>query len=95
MAPIATVDIRANFRTIARRSGPAPCGDADGNLWIRTSATRAGAAGSIYDVVNRRGELIDRVQLPAARQIVGFGKGGVVYMLARDASGSWIERTHR
>ena len=50
---------------------------------------------AIYDVVNRSGELIDRIQLPASRQIVGFGKGGVVYMLARDASGSWIERTHR
>jgi hypothetical protein len=56
---------------------------------------RAGAAGSIYDVVSRRGELIDRVQLPAGRQIVGFAKGGIVYMIARDPSGSWIERTHR
>ena len=70
-------------------------GDADGNLWIRTTAARAGAAGPIYDVVNRRGELIDRVQIPAGRQVVGFGKGGVVYMLARDASGGWIERTRR
>lgn len=69
--------------------------DADGNLWVRTSAVRAGAAGPIYDVIDRRGELIDRIQLPAARQIVGFGKGGVVYMTARDASGSWLERTHR
>jgi hypothetical protein len=70
-------------------------GDADGNLWIRTSASRPGVAGSIYDVVSRKGELIDRVQIPAGRQIVGFGKGGAVFMLARDASGSWIERTHR
>lgn len=71
-------------------------GDADGNLWIRTSARRAGAiAGPIYDVINAKGELIDRVQVPAGRQIVGFGKGGVVYMEARDDKGSWIERTHR
>lgn len=70
-------------------------GDADGNIWVRTSAVRAGAAGPIYDVIDRRGELIDRVQLPAARQIVGFGKGGVVYMTVRDASGAWLERTHR
>jgi hypothetical protein len=70
-------------------------GDADGNVWVRTSAVRTGSAGSIYDVINRRGELIDRIQLPAGRQIVGFGKGGVVYMSARDASGSWIERSHR
>ncbi len=70
-------------------------GDADGNLWVRTSASRAGSPGIVYDVINRRGELIDRVQLPASRTVVGFGKGGVVYMLARDANGSWIERTHR
>ena len=71
-------------------------GDADGNLWIRTSATRAGSVGGfIYDVIGQHGELIDRVQIPAGRQIVGFGKGGVVYMMARDDSGAWLERTHR
>jgi len=71
--------------------------DLDGNVWIRTSATRSGsvAGGPIYDVVNRKGELIDRVQIPAGRQIVGFGKGGIVYMAARDDKGSWIERTHK
>jgi hypothetical protein len=70
--------------------------DLDGNVWIRTSATRAGAvAGPIYDVVNRKGELVDRIQIPSGRQIVGFGKGGVVYMVARDDKGAWIERTHR
>jgi len=71
-------------------------GDADGNLWIRTSATRAGSVGGpIYDVIGQKGELIDRVQIPSGRQIVGFGKGGVVYMIARDDSGAWLERTHR
>lgn len=68
--------------------------DLDGNLWIRTSATRKGAvAGPIYDVVNRKGELVDRVQIPSGRQIIGFGKGGVVFMLARDDKGAWLERT--
>jgi hypothetical protein len=70
--------------------------DLDDNVWIRTTATRAGAiAGAIYDVVNRKGELVDRVQVPAGRTIVGFGKGGVVYMMARDDKGAWIERTKR
>lgn len=69
--------------------------DLDDNLWVRTSAVRQGSAGLIYDVINHGGELIDRVQIPAGRQIVGFGKGGVVYMLARDGASSWIERTHR
>jgi hypothetical protein len=70
--------------------------DLDGNVWIRTSATRAGAiAGPIYDVVNRKGELVDRVQIPSGRLIVGFGKGGVVYMMARDDKAAWLERTKR
>jgi len=70
--------------------------DADDNIWIRTSAVRAGAvAGAIYDVVDRKGALVDRVQVPAGRTIVGFGKGGVVYMMARDDKGAWVERTKR
>jgi hypothetical protein len=70
--------------------------DLDDNLWIRTTAVRTGAiAGPIYDVINRQGQLVDRVQVPAGRVIVGFGKDGVVYMLARDESGNWLERTHR
>ena len=70
--------------------------DEDGNLWVRTSATRAGAiAGVIYDVINAQGALVDRLQLPAGRTIAGFAKGGIVYMVARDKTGAWIERTHR
>ena len=83
-------DYRPAFNQGAARA------DEDGNLWVRTSATRAGAvAGVIYDVINGQGALVDRVQLPAGRTIAGFGKGGVVYMVARDKTGTWIERTHR
>jgi hypothetical protein len=39
--------------------------------------------------------LVDRVQIPSGRLIVGFGKGGVVYMMARDDKNAWLERTHR
>lgn len=70
--------------------------DLDGNLWIRTSSVRAGVVGGpIYDVVNGKGELVDRVQLQAGRQIVGFGKNGVVYLQARDEKGAWLEKTKR
>jgi hypothetical protein len=58
--------------------------DAENNLWIRTSARVDGRP--VYDVVNRRGELIDRVQLPAFRTIAGFGPG-VIYMAVSDANG--------
>jgi hypothetical protein len=70
--------------------------DLDGNLWIRTTSVRASAiAGPIYDVVDAKGQLVDRVQVPSGRTIVGFGKGGVVYMMARDDKGAWLERTHK
>jgi hypothetical protein len=70
--------------------------DADGNLWVRTTAKRTNAIGGpIYDVVDRAGTLTDRIQVPPGRQIIGFGKGGVVYLAAREDGGAWLERTHR
>ncbi|MEP6778654.1 MAG: hypothetical protein ABJC26_02100, partial [Gemmatimonadaceae bacterium] len=54
--------------------------DSDGNLWILPSTSSAARGGSLYDVVNRRGEIIERVQLPAGRTLEGFGKNGMVYM---------------
>lgn len=56
-------------------------GDEDGNVWIRTSNVYDG--GSVYDVVNKDGKLVDRVLLPPGRVIAGFGPGGVVYMGVR------------
>ena len=58
--------------------------DGDCNLWIRTSTMTGGQP--VYDIVNRRGELIDRVQLPSFRTIAGFGPG-VVYMAVKDSAG--------
>ena len=55
--------------------------DADGNLWIKTTHHEA-SAGLVYDVVNRQGRVIDRVQLQPGRSIIGFGRGGIVYMVA-------------
>jgi hypothetical protein len=63
-------------------------GDADGNLWIRTSNVYNG--GSVYDIVNSKGVLTDRVLLPAGRVIAGFGPG-VVYMGFRDGEGVRLE----
>lgn len=66
--------------------------DAEGNLWIRTIPTRQISGGPIYDVVNREGKLVDRVQIPAGRTIIGFGPGGAVYLVSRDGSSMTIER---
>jgi len=64
--------------------------DADGNLWVRTSQNVD--ARPVYNVINRKGVLIDRVQLPANRVLVGFGPDGVVYLAVRDGATAHLER---
>lgn len=66
--------------------------DADGNLWVRTIQMRPSTGGLIYDIINRQGELFDRIQLPAGYQLVGFGQGKLVYLSNRDATGLHLSR---
>lgn len=65
--------------------------DLDGNLWVRTIPTSAVAGGPVYDVINRNGALVDRVQIPTGRTIIAFGSGGAVYLVNRDAATVTIE----
>jgi hypothetical protein len=64
-------------------------GDVDGNLWVRTSYAVNG--GPVYDIIDAKGQLKDRVQLPAGRVVSGFGPG-VVYMGVRDSTGVRLEK---
>jgi hypothetical protein len=57
--------------------------DAEGNLWIRTSKLIDGRP--VYDIVNRKGEVTDRLQLPMNRSLAGFGPG-VVYLAVFDST---------
>ena len=84
VSPNELSDYRPAFRLGAAR------GDADGNLWIRT--TKIVNGGSVYDVVNRVGELVDRVLVPPGRVIAGFGRDGVVYMGVVDGDIARLER---
>jgi hypothetical protein len=68
-------------------------GDADGNLWIRTSKMING--GTVYDVISNKGELKDRVLIPPGRVIAGFGPGGTVYMGVLDGMNTRLERARR
>jgi hypothetical protein len=43
-------------------------------------------------VISRKGQLVDRVQIPAGRSILGFGAGGAVYLQNRDGASVTIER---
>jgi hypothetical protein len=69
--------------------------DRDGNLWILPTTSGQSQSGElVYDMVNVKGELFQRVRLPAGRSIAGFGAGGVVYMMSGDrTSGFYLERT--
>lgn len=58
-------------------------------------STAAAPAGLAYDVINRAGELVERVQLPAGRTIAGFGPNGVVYLSAREGREVFLEKVRR
>jgi hypothetical protein len=78
----------------AIRSG-ATRADADGNLWILPTTSAQSKAGElVYDVVNVKGDLFERVRVPAGRSIIGFGRGGIVYLMSGDrTNGFYLERT--
>ena len=67
--------------------------DPQGNVWILPSTSAQSIGGLLYDVVNRKGQIFERVQLPAGRALEGFGAKGVVYLSAHDSTGAHIERT--
>jgi len=66
--------------------------DMDDRLWVRTIPTKSSTAGAIYDVIDRTGKLVDRVQVPANATIAGFGKGGVVYVGIREGRELRLQR---
>lgn len=66
--------------------------DAEGNLWVRTIPTKQIPGGPVYDVINREGKLVDRVQIPVGRTIAGFGADGAVYLVSRDGLAMTFER---
>jgi hypothetical protein len=84
ISPSELPDYKPAFQPGATRA------DADGNLWIRTS--QYVNAIPVYNVINRRGELTDRVQLPKNRVLVGFGPGGIVYLAVREGGIAHLEK---
>lgn len=66
--------------------------DDDGNLWVRTIPTKSLPGGPVYDVIDAKGQLVDRVQVPKDRTIIGFGPNGVVYLAAQNGETMTIER---
>jgi hypothetical protein len=63
----------------AVRSGQVKA-DPEGNLWVLPATSATAAGGLLFDVVNRNGEVFERVQLPPNRNLVALGPGGIVYL---------------
>lgn len=86
VSPNELPDYKPVFSTGSVRS------DMDNRIWVRTIPTKSSAAGAIYDVIDRNGKLVDRVQVPANATIAGFGKGGIVYVGTRDGGEIRLQR---
>ena len=65
--------------------------DPDGILWIRT--TQRLQARPVYYLLNRKGTVVDRVQLPSGRSIAGFGRNHMIYLAFSDPTGVRLERS--
>jgi hypothetical protein len=62
--------------------------DREGNVWILPSTAETPTNdGLVFDVVNREGKIFERVQLPAGRNLAGFGPGGILYMIYAPSPG--------
>ncbi len=66
--------------------------DADGNVWIRVNQMKPVPGTYQFDIANNKGELFDRIQMPIARTLVGFGPGNIVYVIGREGTTVRLER---
>ena len=67
--------------------------DLDGNLWILTTTTAQSKHGElVYDVVNPKKGLFERVRMPEGRSIAGFGKGVIYLQSGNRSDGFYLER---
>jgi hypothetical protein len=66
--------------------------DREAHVWILPTTSTNVANGLTYDVVNRSGEIIERVQLPKDHVLVGFGPHDVVYLTKADGKVTYLER---
>jgi hypothetical protein len=91
MVSVPLSDIPDFYPPVRRNSAMA---DLDGNLWILPTTSAQSQRGElVYDVVNPKKGLFQRVRMPVGRSIAGFGKGGVLYLQSGDmANGFHLER---
>jgi len=66
--------------------------DLDGRLWILPTTSTNSANGLTYDVVNRKGEVTERVQLPKDHVLAGFGPHNTLYLTRAEGTNTYLER---
>lgn len=49
----------------------------------------------VYDIISPEGKMIERVKLPAGRQLLGFGPNGAIFLGARDGRQIIVEKVMR
>ncbi|MCE2900061.1 MAG: hypothetical protein ACK6DP_11735 [Gemmatimonas sp.] len=67
------------------RQGPPPA------AMMAMMAQMANQPPIVYDVIDQAGTLVERVQFPPGRQLVGFGPDGLLYMAARERGALYLE----
>jgi hypothetical protein len=67
--------------------------DLDARLWILPKTSLGAKDGLLYDVINRKGEIVERVQFPAGYVLGGFGEHGVLYVVHITGRKGTLERT--
>ncbi|MEP6834256.1 MAG: hypothetical protein ABJB74_12730 [Gemmatimonas sp.] len=69
--------------------------DLDGNLWVLPTTSAQSKHGElVYDIINNKGELYQRMRMPDGRSVAGFGRNGVLYLMYKDGIAGWrLERT--
>lgn len=93
LAEVIPLDQIADFYPPIRAGSAKP--DLDGHLWILPTTSAQSQHGElVYDVVNAKGDLFQRVRIADGRSIIGFGRGGIIYLAAGDKTGGFhIERS--
>jgi hypothetical protein len=67
--------------------------DRDARLWILPRTSLSAKDGLLYDVINRKGEIEQRVQFPKDYALAGFGEHGVIYVIHLNGRKGTLERT--
>lgn len=54
--------------------------DLEGRIWVLERANVGSKAPLVYDVIDRTGQIVDRVAMPPNGAVIGFGPGGSVFL---------------